>query len=322
MQSGGSARRIVQTLLSLVTVPGRWWKHEYTNSAQFDDRKNATRAWRLRAMSTGIAEPRGILHPQQAQGQFQHERRLPKAPLADLVEHYWYVHWDLRGLPPRQQATLPHPNVHLVVEKNQSTLYGIHTERFERCLEGLDFVFGIKFKPGGFYPFLNAPVSTLANRSMPAQAVFGAGCQSLAPRIAACTTMDEMAAVADAFLLAHLPPRDPNVARASMLVTTIAGDLGITSVERLATTAALEKRELQRLFQKYVGIGPKWAIKRYRLHEAVAQIHAGAPVNWTALALALGYFDQAHFAQDFRALVGQSPTDYARSVNANGQRRP
>ena len=269
-------------------------------------------------MSVEPVKPRGVLRPQFAHGQFQHERRLPSAPLADLVEHYWYVRWDLRERPPQKQATLPHPNVHLVIERNESHIYGVHTERFERCLEGLDFAFGIKFKPGGFYPFLQAPVSELANRSLPAQTVFGADCQSLAPRIATCATVDAMTVVAEAFLLASLPPPDPNVARASMLVSTIAGDLGVTSVDRLITTAAIDKRTLQRLFQKYVGIGPKWVIKRYRLHEAIAQMQDSAPVNWAALALGLGYFDQAHFGRDFRALVGQSPTEYARSLIADG----
>ncbi len=199
--------------------------------------------------------------------------------------------------------------MHLVIERNESHLYGVHTERFERCLEGLDFVFGIKFKPGGFYPFLQSPVSKLVNRSLPAQTVFGTDCQSLAPRIATCATMDAMMVVAEVFLLAILPPHDPNVACASMLVSTIAGDLGITSVDQLMTTVAIDKRTLQRLFQKYVGIGTKWVIKRYRLHEAIAQMQGSAPVNWAALALGLGYFDQAHFGRDFRALVGQSPTE-------------
>lgn len=57
-------------------------------------------------------------------------------------------------------------------------------------------------------------------------------------------------------------------------------------------------------------------IQRYRLHEAIAQLQAHAPRDWSRLALELGYFDQAHFARDFRALVGQSPSEYVRSLHA------
>lgn len=265
-------------------------------------------------MSDTLARARGVLRAQAAPGQFRHERRPPSAALADLVEHYWYVRWDLRALPPRLQATLPHPNVHLVVEQGESHIYGVHTARFERRLEGLDFVFGIKFKPGGFHPFLRAPVSTLANRVLPAQAVFGADAKALAPCIAASADMEAMLAVAESFLLGHLPPHDPNVARAGRLVAAIAGDLGLTSVDRLMAAAAIDKRALQRLFQQYVGVGPKWVIQRYRLHEAIAQVQDGRPVSWAALAQELGYFDQAHFSRDFRAIVGESPAGYARSI--------
>jgi len=265
-------------------------------------------------MTVVPGKPRGVLRPQLDHGRFQHERRRPSAPLAELVEHYWYVQWDLRDLPPQQQATLPHPNVHLVVERGEANIYGVHSERFERRLEGLDFAFGIKFKAGGFYPFLQAPTSTLANGFISCQAVFGVPGLALAPRIAACADVDSMTAVAETFLLANLPPPDANVTRASMLVKTIADDIDMTSVDQLMLAAAMDKRSLQRLFQKYVGIGPKWVIQRYRLHEAIERIQNQAAINWVALALELGYFDQAHFVRDFHALVGQSPAEYARSI--------
>lgn len=268
-------------------------------------------------MNAPAGKPRGVLHPQLAQGRFQHERQLPSAPLTELVEHYWFVRWDLRGVPPQQQATLPHPNVHLVVEHGDAQVYGVHTDRFERRLEGLDFAFGVKFKAAGFQPFLRAPVATLANRAMPAHAIFGDEARTLVRRIAPDDGADDMAAmcaVANDFLLARLPPPDPDVARANALVAAIAADLGMTSVERLMATAAMDKRAVQRLFQKYVGIGPKWVIKRYRLHEAIAQMQDGAAVSWTTLAQELGYYDQAHFGRDFRALVGQSPSEYARML--------
>jgi AraC-like DNA-binding protein len=51
-------------------------------------------------------------------------------------------------------------------------------------------------------------------------------------------------------------------------------------------------------------------IKRYRLHEAAARL--GGAVDMAALALELGYFDQAHFIRDFKAVVGQPPGRYAR----------
>lgn len=72
-------------------------------------------------------------------------------------------------------------------------------------------------------------------------------------------------------------------------------------------------RPLQRHFLRYVGVNPKWVIQRYRLHEAAERLKAG-PVDLASLALELGYFDQAHFTRDFRAIVGMSPGAWAVSL--------
>jgi AraC-like DNA-binding protein len=93
-------------------------------------------------------------------------------------------------------------------------------------------------------------------------------------------TLVQLRQCAERLLLAHRPAHDPNVAHVSAIVADIAKDQGLTSVEMLAQRTELGKRALQRLFKLYVGINPKWVINRYRLHEAIAQLQAGAPVAW------------------------------------------
>ena len=94
------------------------------------------------------------------------------------------------------------------------------------------------------------------------------------------------------------------------LVAAIEADRTILRVEDLVIRYELTKRSLQRLFEQYVGIGPKWVINRFRMHEAVERLKLSEPVDWAAFALELGYFDQAHFNRDFKALVGSTPKRY------------
>lgn len=286
------------------------------------DRKNATtlpHTERHRVMlqpaSETPAKPRGVLRPSFSQGEFEHHRQLPSAPLAGLIEHYWHVRWDLRGLPAQQQATLPHPNVHLVVEQGCARIYGVHHGRFVRQLQGLDQVFGIKFKAGGFYPFYRQPVADLIDQSLDVATCFGPTGTELTRLVLAASSFDAMCAAAEAFLLHRPPAPDAQVTRVSSLLARIAQDTAIVSVDDVLAISGLNKRGLQRLFQKYVGIGPKWVIQRYRLHEAIAQVQAGKSLSWTALALELGYFDQAHFVRDFRQLVGMAPGEYEKSLS-------
>ena len=146
--------------------------------------------------------------------------------------------------------------------------------------------------------------------------MFGAGIDAVAPAIPACADIAAMAALAEPLLLAKLPPPDPLAAQARRLVAQAASDRELLRAEQLATRAGMSLRALQRLFRDYVGASPKWVIQRYRLHEAVAQLQAGHELPWTELALALGYYDQAHFIRDFRRLVGCAPMDYVRREDA------
>ena len=266
------------------------------------------------------SEPRGVLVPHVATGTFRHERLAPCAQLAGLVEHYWYVGWDMQGHPPQQQETLPHPNVHLVIEHDTEGVYGVHTARYTKLLAEQGFAFGIKFRPGGFRPFLGRALADIADQRIALVQVFGVDGDELARGVRLCAAQaamnapETMAAAAENFLLARQPQADPDAERAAALVAAIAGDEALLTVDALAEQSGMNKRALQRLFQQYVGVGPKWVIKRYRMHEAVAQLQAGAALELAQLALNLGYYDQAHFIKEFTALVGKPPGEYRRAI--------
>ncbi|RKH63250.1 AraC family transcriptional regulator [Corallococcus aberystwythensis] len=113
---------------------------------------------------------------------------------------------------------------------------------------------------------------------------------------------------------AHKPRPDPNVARVQGLVARILEDRAVTKVEDLLTPQGPGLRTVQRLFNRYVGVNPKWVIQRYRLHEAAERLREVPPPDLARLALELGYFDQAHFIRDFRRIVGRTPAGYARQA--------
>ncbi len=127
---------------------------------------------------------------------------------------------------------------------------------------------------------------------------------------------EEMIALAEAFLRARLPERDANVAMINQIVDRIIADRTITRVDDIVCRLNLNKRTLQRLFRQYVGVSPKWVIKRYRLHEAAERLADGDGADIATLALDLGYFDQAHFIKDFKAIVGRAPAEYAKEINS------
>ena len=120
-----------------------------------------------------------------------------------------------------------------------------------------------------------------------------------------------MIGYAEALLHSVLPERDPLAEQAAALVSRITDDPGLRRVDQLSAASGMTARTLQRLFADYVGVSPKWVMRRARLHEAAERADSGEPVDWAALASDLGYADQAHLTRDFTVTIGVPPTRYA-----------
>jgi AraC-like DNA-binding protein len=254
-----------------------------------------------------------VLGPRLAGG--THERYLPSADLAPFVEHYWTVSWDLRGEPPRVVETLPHPAVHLVLEEVASRVGGPATGKFSRTLEGLGRVVAVKFQPAGFYPLIESPVNRLTDRRIAPREVFGRAADELERAVLAARDIHAAVELLERFLRERRPVADDNVMLVNRVAARIVDDSAIRRVEDLAAIFPLTVRTLQRRFARYVGVSPKWVIQRHRLHEAAEALGAGKG-DIVRLALELGYFDQAHFIKDFKAIVGVSPTEYMKRLAA------
>ena len=222
----------------------------------------------------------------------------PSPPLRPWVERYWVVDWDYDE--PYRQKIVPYPNVHLSFGEGRADVNGVVSGFRVKVLEGTGHVFGVAFRPGCFRPFLGAPVSTITDRVVPAAEVFGQDVP-VAPDVA----------TVERFLLDRLPEPDPRAAAAAAAVAAIAERPHLTRVETLADELGTSVRGLQRLFAEHVGIGPKWVIRRYRLHEVTERMAAGGTIDWALLAADLGYADQGHFIRDFRNMFGEPPTCYA-----------
>lgn len=276
--------------------------------------------------------PRGILNPQTLARYVDLKRFLPSGRLAPYVEHYWQVRWKLPPGRAYTSETLPHPSVHLVIEPAAAYLQGVTTRRFSYTSRGRALVFSAKFLPGSFFPFVGTPLSELTDRRIPLGQLYGTGGEEVAAAVRGAGDEDGRIRAIEGFLEGLLerwqsshPRRSTDRVQASCrrvreLIGHIERTRECTSVAQLAglpgTAAGPDAgvpagvRSLQALFNRYAGVGPKWVIRRYRLHEAVAVLDAAEEVDLAALAMELGYTDQAHFTNEFRAMTGRTPGRY------------
>jgi AraC-like DNA-binding protein len=264
----------------------------------------------MNSLRTVAERAKGVVAPSIASQKFRMGRYLPPAELAPFLDHFWIVEWDLRGQPPFVQRTLPYPCVHVVFDALKSGVFGVPTGAFDYELKGAGKVCGLRFRAGAFRAFIKRPVHTITDQVLPISSIFP-WIEEAAQRMV-LEGVDDAALVASAsrLLCAGLPPPDPEVDRIAAILRTVESTPGLTQVEALALGAGMSVRSLQLLFSEYVGVSPKWVIRRFRLHEAADRLANGEALDLAALALSLGYFDQSHFSSDFRKLVGQSPARY------------
>ncbi len=257
--------------------------------------------------------PRGLLRPHAPRGRFVHERVAPTDPVvAEHVAHYWWVAWDLRGGAPFTTQTLPHPTAHVVIEARRAVIHGVLTGTFTRRLVGQGRAVGIKFRPAMFQPWLRTSMSALTDAQRPLVKLFGASARELARTVRTGARLADAIVAIEPFLVERAPVASAEHLAVRDLVERMAIDPALTRVEQVAALAGVDVRTLQRWFARFVGVSPKWVIQRYRLHEAAARLTAPDPPTLAQLAASLGYFDQAHFARDFRSVVGAAPSAYLR----------
>lgn len=175
-------------------------------------------------------------------------------------------------------------------------------------------MFGIKFKPGAFYPFIKFPCSQLTNRSLRIEEVFDTNVRKIEDELFSLEDEGKRIQLVENFFRERLPEQNKRVEQTTLIAEHIAANREITKVEQLVHLFKINKRTMQRMFNQYVGVSPKWVIKRCRLHDAAELAEKGNGPDWTQLALDLGYYDQAHFIKDFKMVIGRSPKEYMRNM--------
>lgn len=272
------------------------------------------------------ASTKGVLRPAETAAQAHLRREHAVDPrLEPYVERYWTVEWDRRGQEPFRSEVLSHPCVNLSVESGTgphhghalpaALLHGVVTRRFAIDLTGTGRVVAAKFRPGGFTALTGHRVAPDA--VVPLAAAWGADADALLREVLAAPDLAAGTQVLDASLASRVR-HDPDPAYLQLLevVAAVLGDRTLVRVDDVAGRTGTSVRTLQRLFHRFVGVGPKRVLQRYRLQDAADLIDAGEVDDLASLATDLGWFDQAHFSRDFRDAVGATPSAYLARARA------
>ncbi|GAA5146059.1 helix-turn-helix domain-containing protein [Nocardioides marinquilinus] len=263
----------------------------------------------------------GILRPAELARHAVHERTPCRPELDPWVENHWSLRWSLPPGTTFTSHTLPHPACTLSVElghpragvgDDRVVLTGVVTRRFDVEIADDGWVHAVKFRPGGLAALTGQPARPLTDRTVPARGLLPDDVVEAFRSVGPGTSSEGAAATTGAAVAAWAAGHevDPDHDLVLRLVGDMLADRTLLRVAQVEERHGVPHRRLQRLFAHYVGVGPKWVLARYRMHDVVSALDAGYDGSLADLAATHGWYDQAHFGRDFRRLVGVAPSDY------------
>lgn len=169
----------------------------------------------------------------------------------------------------------------------------------------------VNLTPAGAYRFFGRPLHELADRVVGlAEVLAPRAAEALVGRLFEAPDWPARFALLDraiAARLAETEPASPLVAEALRLLGASRGRLAVGALTRRLDCS---RQRLAERFREEVGLPPKTLARILRVERAAALLQRPDAPSRTEIALACGYYDQAHFNRDFRAVTGGSPAEF------------
>jgi AraC-like DNA-binding protein len=257
----------------------------------------------------------------------------PAAPLDRFIRMLWYA--SAPNLAHAHERILPTGCVQVILNLERDFLHDCPEGEAERrmppsLIVGARSIYesvntadmadliGIVFEPAGFAPFAGDAVDLFSNRSVYLDDVWGGPARALRNRLLESTSAHRKFRCLEEFLLARFAGdriRHDSSRRATVefALNTLRRAPAVATVSEVARSTGWSERRFSQVFREEVGFSPKVWTRIQRFQRAVRQLHAGTDLPWAELALDCGYYDQSHFANEFKAFSGVDATYYSTS---------
>ena len=200
----------------------------------------------------------------------------------------------------------------------RSFLAGLHDVHVFTEYEGEQRGIQINFTLLGAYRFLNITMSHIANRCLDLGDLLGPEMERFADALQDAEDWPARFDLMDRFLMERLGrgrPMSPDIAWA---FKNLQASNGARSIGALSRDLSCSRKTLIQRFHAQIGLSPKAVANILRFAFAVDRIKAADEESWADLAIACGYYDQAHFNRDFRRYSGRTPREFQAAMLPSG----
>ena len=224
----------------------------------------------------------------------------PPASLARWIECAWCLSSDT----PVDAHRVPPDGCLDIVYDRRNGLRAIGTMTVEQrfAFPGGAAVTGIRFRPGMARSFLGVRPAELTNLSAPLEDLWSRRARDLQQQLDDARSIQQAMAI----LLGALPA-PANVDPVQQAIEALSRANGSADLDSTACQANLSPRQFRRRCLDESGLTPKHLCRVLRFRHACRMASAAAQPNWSEIALAAEYYDQAHLIRDFHEFTGLAP---------------
>jgi AraC-like DNA-binding protein len=172
---------------------------------------------------------------------------------------------------------------------------------------------GAHFKPGGAARFLGLPAGELCRQVVELDDLWGAGTWEWRERLLAGPSPRAKFDVFEQMLrerLALTSAKQGGNERVTWAIGKFMRAPHQHSIAAVSRELGISHKQFIEQFRREVGLTPKLFCRIRRFQEVLARIQSRKTVDWADVACSCGYFDQAHFVNDFQAFAGLNPSAY------------
>ena len=171
-------------------------------------------------------------------------------------------------------------------------------------------MFIINFHKGKAYPFVQMPLHELTDSVVDGDLVLTNEIMNMREMILSLPTISQKFIYAEQHLLKQFGRKLELNPFIDFAVNKILQSPHQITIKRLSDKVGFSQKHFIQMFKENVGLTPKAFLKILRFQKAIQEIETCKKINWSGIAYETGYYDQAHFINDFKNFSGFTPQQY------------
>lgn len=248
----------------------------------------------------------------------------PPAALQAFVRFFWVLELDSPQDVPVPHLIIPNACPALMfhygdslaeLRSNQpvtrhasAVLSGQVTRHYTVIQPGITGLVSVVFEPHALAVFLNIPTAEFTDQSIDLSLILREQTRQLTEQIGLANGVEARIRLISKFLLNLWQAKKmPSFHRIDSCMRRIKATSTPIWVQNLADQACYSPRQFDRVFKAYTGLSPRELLRIIRFQRVFHRAYLHKNETLTELALACGYYDQAHFNHEFSEFTGQTP---------------